>query len=92
MKTRVIKFEGAHIHATATFQSTSDEDPYQNEEYTPLPPRFRAVGLMKYGVVKVVNQAKTKPTAMAKPNVRLLRRVQGSSPAITHDRGPIVPP
>lgn len=96
MKSRVIRLEGAHIHATVRCFSTvnldtDSSDPHQ-VGYTPLPPRLREEGLIKYGVVKVVNQAKKNPTAIARPKVRLLNLVQGSSPAITHERGPIVPP
>jgi hypothetical protein len=32
-------------------------------------PQFKALGLMKYGAVKVVTQAPRNPTAAARPNV-----------------------
>jgi hypothetical protein len=40
-----------------------------NQMYPYRGPQLRESGLMKYGAVKVVNQAKKKPTAAARPKV-----------------------
>ena len=57
-----------------------------------LAPQFNPLVLIKYGVVNTVNHAKKKPTAIARPNVRLRNRFDGISPAVTQLRGPIVAP
>ena len=67
MKINVIKLDGAQIQATvrglvkSTFKSWFKDSLFA--------PQFRSAALMKYGIVKVVSQAKTKPTAMPTPNV-----------------------
>lgn len=66
----VIKFEGAHIHATIAYLSVG----FLKAECTivissPLAPQFNAVVLMKYGVEKTISHAKKKPMVIATPNV-----------------------
>ena len=56
----------------------------------PFPPRFKAVVLMKNGVVKTVSHAKKKPIAIPTPNVWLLKWVEAISPAVTQLSGPMV--
>ncbi len=71
MKINVIKFDGAQIQATVvdfTFSLLQARMLYI-DIFPPLAPQFKAVVLIKYGVVKAVNHAKKKPTVMATPKV-----------------------
>ena len=51
--------------------------------YPYLGPQLRAVGLIKYGAVKVVSHAPRNPRAEANPKVYDLSRCEGNSPPAT---------
>ena len=58
-------------------------------DHLPFPPKLRSLGLIKYGVVNVVNQAKKIPIAIENP------KSEASKPSTRHlprDKGPILAP